>query len=465
MIATVADALHYAHKRGLVHCDIKPANILVTADGRPIVADFGLAVREQTQSRQSGTIAGTPFYMAPEQARGERHRLDGRADIWALGVILYELVVHRRPFGGETAEQVLDEVIHREPKPPRMIDDTIPPELERIILRCLAKDIPERFRTAADLSADLTRWLSAATTAILPVQVAERASRRRQIALWVCAVAALAAASGLFFFGPSRKSVKEKVAAGPIPSLADERTLQSVQSIPHGPLSGDVNVLIWSAKKGPRQGLSIHEPGALPLKTDDRIRVEAVLNRPAYLYLVWIASDGQVSPVYPWHPGDWNQPAKSERTTGRVSLPEAIDTGWPVDGGPGMETVVLFAELPLPQDVDLKSMLAGLPKQTLQDEHALVWLDQGDVSASRTRGPKFFDAAQLNDPVLKTQKLIAERLRPYFPLIRGEFCEQGERPVRLQLTGMLAVSFAPPARVPDKGFVLPTQRFCGNAIK
>ena len=76
-----------------------------------------------------------------------------------------------------------------------------------------------------------------------------------------------------------------------------------------------------------------------------------------------------------------------------------------------------------------KSMLAGLPKQTLQDEHALVWLDQGDVSASRTRGPKFFDAAQLNDPVLKTQKLIAERLRPYFPLIRAvSFANKGSVP-------------------------------------
>jgi serine/threonine protein kinase len=429
LIATVADALHYAHKRGLVHCDIKPANLLVTADGYPIVADFGLAVAEQTQSQESGRIAGTPFYMAPEQARGERHRLDGRADIWALGVILYELVTHRRPFDGETTTRVLDEVSHREPKPPRMIDDTIPPQLERIIQHCLAKDIRERYCTAADLSADLTKWLLASTTELMTVPVGPRASRRTHIALWACVIGAAAAAVSFLLIGQSHKSATGG-AVGPTPAVSDDRNLLSVRGTHHPPLDGDVNVRIWSVDKSRRQGLSIHEPGALPLKKDDRIRVEAFLNRPAYVYLIWIAADGQVSPVYPWHPGDWNQPATNERRTGRVSLPEEIDSGWPVDGGPGMETVVLLArEEPLSGDLNLKSMLAGLPKQRLQDEHALVWLDQGEMSTSRTRAPKFFDPAQLDDPVLKTQKLISQRLKAYFPLIRAvSFANKGSAP-------------------------------------
>jgi hypothetical protein len=95
-----------------------------------------------------------------------------------------------------------------------------------------------------------------------------------------------------------------------------------------------------------------------------------------------------------------------------------------------METVVLLArEEPLSGDLNLKSMLAGLPKQRLQDEHALVWLDQGEMSTSRTRAPKFFDPAQLDDPVLKTQKLISQRLKAYFPLIRAvSFANKGSAP-------------------------------------
>lgn len=425
IIAAVAEALHYAHKRGLVHCDIKPANILVAADGQPIVVDFGLAVREQTQSQQSGTIAGTPFYMSPEQARGERHRLDGRTDIWALGVILYELVTHRRPFNGESSAEVLDEVAHREPKPARMVDDSVPEELERIILRCLSKEIRDRYVTAADLAADLRRWIHASTSG--SSASADKAIRRWRLGLLAGAVLAVAVALALLFVPPLLKRPTSNAAVGPPSDPSDDRPLQSSAAVGLGPLDGDVNVRIWSANDDRRQGLSIHEPAALPLKKEDRIRVEARLNRPAYVYILWIAADGQVSPVYPWRPGDWNQPAKFQRVTGHVSLPEEIDAGWPLDGGPGMETVLLLArDQPLPREPDLRVLLCGLPKQRLQDEHALVWLDQGELSTSRTRAPKFFDPAQLDDPVLKAQKLISQRLKAYFPLIRAvSFANKG----------------------------------------
>jgi hypothetical protein len=240
-------------------------------------------------------------------------------------------------------------------------------------------------------------------------------------------VAAAAIAVSFLLIGQFRKSATGNAVVGPTPPASGERPLQSVKAVNPAPLDGDVNVRIWSVDQSRRQGLSIHEPGALPLKKDDRIRVEAQLNRPAYIYLIWIAADGQVSPVYPWHPGDWNQPAKNERTAGHVSLPEEIDSGWPVDGGPGMETVVLLArEESLSADLDLKLMLTGLPKQRLQDEHALVWLDQGELSTSRTRAPKFFNPAQLDDPVLQTQKLISQRLKSHFPLIRSvSFANKG----------------------------------------
>ena len=159
LVGKVAAAVHYAHTQGLVHRDLKPSNVLIGPTGLPQVADFGLAISEETQWLSPGQISGTPSYMAPEQVRGETHRLDGRTDVWALGVILYEALTGRLPFSG-SQEQKFDEILHRDPKPPRQIDDTLPRELERICLKCLAKRMTERYTSAADLAEDLVAWRS-----------------------------------------------------------------------------------------------------------------------------------------------------------------------------------------------------------------------------------------------------------------------------------------------------------------
>ncbi len=155
LMAEVAEALHYAHKKGVIHRDLKPDNILIDRQGRTRVADFGLAVSEDTQRILAGQIAGTPAYMSPEQVRGETHRLDGRADIWSLGVIFYQLLTSRQPFWKGDISQCSDEILHREPKPPRQVTDAVPPELERICLKALTKDIGQRYTTAKDMAADL----------------------------------------------------------------------------------------------------------------------------------------------------------------------------------------------------------------------------------------------------------------------------------------------------------------------
>ena len=168
LVAAVAEALHHAHTRGLVHRDIKPANILIDPEGQPCVADFGLALRDEDFGKEA-QLAGTPAYMSPEQARGEGHRVDGRSDIFSLGVVFYELLTGRQAVPGRRrTPRSSSRSSPAEPRPPRQIDDTIPSELERICLKMLAKRASERYSTARDLADDLRHFLQAEAASGLP---------------------------------------------------------------------------------------------------------------------------------------------------------------------------------------------------------------------------------------------------------------------------------------------------------
>jgi WD40 repeat protein/tRNA A-37 threonylcarbamoyl transferase component Bud32 len=158
-VADVADALQYAHDRGVIHRDIKPSNLILDAGGRLHVMDFGLAKRDagEITMTHDGQILGTPAYMAPEQIE-KAHQVDGRADVYALGVVLYRLLTGELPFRG-TTRMLLHQVLHEEPRPPRKLNDRIPRDLETICLKAMAKEPGRRYATARELAADLGRFL------------------------------------------------------------------------------------------------------------------------------------------------------------------------------------------------------------------------------------------------------------------------------------------------------------------
>ena len=140
-VAGSAEALHHAHKNGIVHRDIKPANILLDEDSQPHIADFGLAkMDDQFFKNDAGRVLGTAAYMSPEQAAGQSHWASPQTDIYSLGVMLYQMLTKRLPFGGRTLSEMLEQVKQRVPSPPRTIDDKIPKPLEDVCLKAMAKN-------------------------------------------------------------------------------------------------------------------------------------------------------------------------------------------------------------------------------------------------------------------------------------------------------------------------------------
>ncbi len=179
LIGRVSEAIEYAHRQGVIHRDLKPANILLDQSGSPRVTDFGLAKKVSRDSglTGSGQIMGTPSYMPPEQAGGERGDVGPAADVYALGATLYCLLTGRPPFQAASVMDTVLQVLSDDPVPPRRLNAAVPRDLETICLKCLEKQPVRRYPSAAALGADLGRYLAGEPILARPVSVLKRAGK------------------------------------------------------------------------------------------------------------------------------------------------------------------------------------------------------------------------------------------------------------------------------------------------
>ena len=220
--AVVADALDFAHERGVVHRDIKPANLMILPDQTVKVADFGIArITSAASTMTSEMVVGTPHYMSPEQVRGGK--IDGRSDLFSLGLVLYEALAGRRAYQAETLASVLNAIINLTPPPPHEVDPDVPADLSAIVMRAIKRKPEERYARGKEMAADLRRFLDRARQAPAEPAALPKTPPRRQ-AQWIGAAALLFVASlalGAALFLRTKSEPRAAAAVGYLEFVSD----------------------------------------------------------------------------------------------------------------------------------------------------------------------------------------------------------------------------------------------------
>jgi tetratricopeptide (TPR) repeat protein/predicted Ser/Thr protein kinase len=250
LVETLARAVHYMHECGILHRDLKPTNVLLSADGTPRITDFGLAkiLDADAGLTRTETLLGTPSYMAPEQTTGDAGKVGRPADVYSLGAILYELLTGRAPFQGATPLSTLDQVRNQDPVPPRRLRRSVSLDLQTICLKCLEKEPGRRYATAEALADDLHHFLQGEPIQARPTPIGQRLwrSARRHAALVAWALAAVALISLLFTVWPYFRAADQLARHG-----AEEKYREFVrqrnEALFHGLIAADEGALFLGA--------------------------------------------------------------------------------------------------------------------------------------------------------------------------------------------------------------------------
>ncbi len=348
-VADTADALHCAHKGGVVHRDIKPANILLDEEGRTHIADFGLAkIDDQFFKNDSGKVLGTIAYMSPEQAAGQSHWATPQTDIYSLGVMFYQMLCKRLPFNARSIDDALAQIQQRTPPPPRTIDDRIPKSLEAICLRAMAKAPADRYTTAADMATDLRAAFA----------VAQPPKARNSWPLIAAGGLGAAALLALAIMQPWKDKSGDR-GANPLVTNAQGGTgnptivLANLEQLQAALPKGSAKLVIHM--KGPHEEGVHHvfDGAKAVLREGDQVQlhVQTQGDVKRYLYLYWYDVDGTPTRIWPHDEfldhqepmAKLDMPDEYDMKKNNLPLNDGKDPWYPIDSKIGAQVALLAA--------------------------------------------------------------------------------------------------------------------------